>query len=76
MLPRIGAKLIVQDAEIRCYRLTVVWSTITRYYGVVFSGQNESSATCRLLISETSRAIDFRNPMAISFRDPSSSTPS
>jgi len=30
MLPRIGAKLIAQDAEIR-YRLTVVWSTITRY---------------------------------------------
>jgi hypothetical protein len=31
MLPRIGANIIVQNAEIRCYRLTIVWSTITRY---------------------------------------------
>jgi hypothetical protein len=37
MLPRIEAKLIVQNAEIRCYRMTIVCSTITAINGEGFT---------------------------------------
>ena len=50
------AKIIVQNAEIRCYRLTIVCSTITRYYGVGFSSQIASE----LIVGQQETDNSFR----------------